>query len=114
MNAIGEYRLPLLEFFTGETQRIIMHELDNDTHQPLDLTGATAIFIVCYFEDKTFPLFTKTGTISQDRSGRVEFLIQDEDTENLEEGSYLVQRELVLPNGMTSIIEGEWFLRKGV
>ncbi len=111
---LSEHRLPTYEFVTGETQVVKMHEYNGDTGELLDLTDATAQLILCYFEDKSFPLFTKTGTISQARLGFVEFIIDSEDTESLEEGRYLIQRQLVLSDGTVSVVEGEWFLRKGV
>ncbi len=110
----SEHRLPLMRFTTGETQLVKMHEMDYDTNKPLDLTGATSTLSLCYFEDKDFKLFKKIGRVKTDGSGLVEFIIDSTDTENLEEGSYLIQRELILADGHVSVIEGEWFLKKGV
>ncbi len=111
---LGNHKLPTQEFFTGETPLIKMYEKDGDTNQPLDLTNATSTLRLCYFEDKSFVVMTKVGTIKQPTLGYVEFQMYEDDTSNLEEGSYLIQRELVLQDGTVSIVEGEWFLRKGV
>ena len=110
----GVYKLPAQEFFTGETPLIKMYEKNGDTNQPLNLVGATSTLRLCYFEDKSFVIMTKVGTIKEPLLGYVEFQMHENDTNNLEEGSYLIQRELVLSDGTVSIVEGEWFLRKGV
>lgn len=102
------------EFIAGETKLITLIFIKKDTGTPIDLSTFIPTLKVCYSEDKSYILLAKNGMVVPNETGMVEFILDADNTEGWEEGSYIFHIELVSTSGKVIKVEGEWLVGSGM
>ena len=101
-------------FTAGETKLITIDFIRLD-RTPIALSSTfTPTLKVCYSEDKSYMLLQRQGIVLENEIGVVEFVLNADDTENWEDGSYIFQVEVSSISGDVIIGEGEWFIGGGM
>ena len=102
------------EFTAGETKLITIDFVKPDKTPIVLSTSFSPTLKVCYSEDKSYILLQRQGTVLENEIGVVEFVLNANDTEGWESGSYIFQVEVVSTSGDVIIGEGEWFIGGGM
>lgn len=102
------------EFTAGETKLITFKFVNEDDNTLIDVSPFQSNLKVCYLEDKSYILLEKSGIIVPNEIGKVEFILDADNTEGWEEGSYIFQVELTSSSDRVIKGEGEWFIGGGM